>query len=69
MTTEDDDKRVITWKGIKALGIDLSRPHVTQRLEKQGKFPKGFKLGTHTNSRRVWWRREVIAWLEAHASS
>ena len=32
-------------------------------LEKLGKFPKRIRLGTHSNSRVGWLRREVEQWI------
>jgi predicted DNA-binding transcriptional regulator AlpA len=33
-----------------------------------GDFPKAFKLGMHRNSHPMWWRYEIIEWLQTHAS-
>ena len=61
-----DEKKVVNWKGIKALGIPYSRAHIW-RLMFAGEFPRAFKLGPHRNSPPVWWLREIIDWLDAHA--
>ena len=54
---------VVTFKGLKALGIAYSRSHI-DRLEKRKRFPESFKLEDHRNSPRVWWLSEVIDWLK-----
>jgi predicted DNA-binding transcriptional regulator AlpA len=61
-------KKVVNFRGIKALGIPYSRAHIW-RLMKQGKFPLCFKLGDYPNSPPVWWLSEVIEWLEARAKA
>lgn len=60
-------KEVANFKAIKALGIPYSRTHI-DRLVKSGDFPQFFKLGSHPNSPRVWWLRDVIEWLERNAN-
>jgi predicted DNA-binding transcriptional regulator AlpA len=61
-------KEVINFKGIKALGIPYARVSIW-RLMEAGKFPRCFKLGDHRNSPPVWWKHEVIAWLESKAAA
>jgi predicted DNA-binding transcriptional regulator AlpA len=63
-----EGKRVINWKGLKALGIPYARVSIW-RLMKAGRFPRCFKLEDHRNSPPVWWEHEVIAWLEARAAT
>jgi predicted DNA-binding transcriptional regulator AlpA len=60
---------VVGFKGLKALGIDRSRTQI-DRDEKDGKFPKSFKLSASVcrGGRRVWWLREVIEWLKSRAA-
>jgi prophage regulatory protein len=40
-------------------------PSTRHRLEKQGQFPKSFKIGDATaiNGRKAWARSEIMAWL------
>jgi predicted DNA-binding transcriptional regulator AlpA len=60
------DKKVVNWKGLKALGIPFGRTHIWRKM-KARTFPRCFKLGEHRNSPPVWWVSEVVEWLEAHA--
>jgi len=63
-------KRVINWKGVKALGIVYSKTQITRKEQAEPPtFPRSFKLDIHKNSPRVWWEHEVIAWLEARAAT
>jgi predicted DNA-binding transcriptional regulator AlpA len=41
-------------------------PSTRHRLEKQGQFPKSFKIGDPTaiNGRKAWSRAEIMGWLE-----
>jgi predicted DNA-binding transcriptional regulator AlpA len=57
---------VVNFRGIKTLGIPYSRTHIW-RLMKDGKFPECFKLGEFRNSPPVWFRDEVVRWIEAKA--
>jgi predicted DNA-binding transcriptional regulator AlpA len=61
-------KKILNWKGLKALGIVYSKTQIT-RKEKDQTFPRSFKLDIHKNSPRVWWEHEVIAWIEARAAT
>jgi predicted DNA-binding transcriptional regulator AlpA len=61
-----EEVQVVDWKGLKALGIPYSRAHIW-RMMKAGTFPQAFKLGKHRNSHPVWWLKELIVWLKAHA--
>jgi prophage regulatory protein len=51
----------------------LTRLHTTTRwrLERQGKFPKRFKIGDPDaiNGRVAWSRDEVLAWLAARMAA
>jgi predicted DNA-binding transcriptional regulator AlpA len=58
---------VVNFRGLKAIGIPYSRTHV-RRMEKNGGFPRAFKLGDHRNSPFVWWLHEIIEWLKAKAA-
>jgi predicted DNA-binding transcriptional regulator AlpA len=60
-------KETITFKGLKAF-VPYSRTHL-DRMEKDGRFPKSFKLSDHRGSPRVWWLREVFEFLENRAKS
>lgn len=55
---------VVTFKGLKALGIPVSRTTL-DRWEKEGKFPKSKRTGPHRNSRRFWWLSQIIEWLKS----
>ena len=61
------EQLVVDWKGLKKIGLPLSRVHVW-RMMKAGTFPKAFKLGPHRNSHPVWWYSEVTDWLKTHAN-
>jgi len=63
-----DGKRVVNWKGIKALGVVYSKTQIT-RKEQAATFPRSFKLDNYRNSPRVWWEHEVIKWLEDRATT
>jgi prophage regulatory protein len=52
--------RLLGYRDLKSKGIPWSRMHVN-RLIKQGKFPKPFKLGTGTNS---WTEEEIDRFIE-----
>ena len=62
------DYEVINWKGLKALGVPYARVSIW-RLMAEGKFPACFKLGDHRNSPPVWWKKEVIEWLQERADN
>jgi predicted DNA-binding transcriptional regulator AlpA len=60
---------VVGYDGLAKLGINWSRTHV-KREEREGRFPKSFKLSASASSRggrRVWWLREIIEWLKSKA--
>lgn len=59
-------RAVINFKGIKELGIPYSRTQIW-RMMKSGRFPRCFKLDEYRNSPPVWWRDEIIEWLENRA--
>jgi len=61
-------KEIVDHKGLRALGIRYCKVHL-RRLEKQGLFPRAFKLGPHPGSPLVWWLSEIFAWLEGRAST
>jgi hypothetical protein len=59
-----NEYEVVSYKGLKELfGLPYSRTHMP-RLEAKG-FPKSFKLDDPRGGRKVWWKREVIAWLKS----
>jgi hypothetical protein len=65
-----EDKSVVNWKGVKSLGIVYSKTQITRKEKADPPtFPRSFKLDDHRNSPRVWWKHEVIAWLEARAAT
>jgi predicted DNA-binding transcriptional regulator AlpA len=56
---------VVSFKGLWELGIKYSRSQI-DRLEKEYKtFPASFKLHASPKGRRVWWLKDVIAWLKS----
>lgn len=57
-----DDMTVIDLKGIRKLGITYARTHL-KRLMAAGKFPKWFALCDEPKARKVWWLREIVAYL------
>lgn len=57
-----EDVTVVDLKGLRKLGIHYSRTHL-KRLMVVGKFPKWFSLCDDPKSRRVWWLREIVAYL------
>ena len=59
-----DDMTVIDLKGIRKLGIYYSRTHL-KRLMAAGKFPKWFSLCDEPKARKVWWLREIVAYLNS----
>ena len=59
---------VVDHKGLQALGIRYCKYHIVERLEKQGDFPRSFKLRKFRNSPRVWRLAEVLAWLESRSN-
>jgi predicted DNA-binding transcriptional regulator AlpA len=61
----DDD--VVNFAGIKELGIPYCRSQI-MRLVATREFPRAFKLGPHRSSPLVWWRREIVEWLQAKAN-
>ena len=60
-----DRPLIVDWKGLKKVGWPFCRAE-TDRGEKDGRYPKSRKLGTHRNSRRVWRISDVLAYFEAH---
>lgn len=56
------DVTVVDLKGLRKLGIHYSRTHL-KRLMNGGKFPRWFSLADEPKSRRVWWLREIEAYL------
>jgi hypothetical protein len=62
------DYTVVDMKGLRKLGITYARTHL-KRLMAAGKFPKWFPLANEPKARKVWWLREIVAYLEARAST
>lgn len=56
-------RTLVTFAGLKQAGWPLCRVH-TFRLVRKGVFPRPLKLGSHPNSRVVWYLDEVQAFLE-----
>lgn len=62
------DITVVDLKGIRKLGIHYSRTHL-KRLMNAGKFPKWFSLCDDPKARRVWWLREIDAYLRDRSAT
>jgi hypothetical protein len=56
---------VADWKALKRIGWPFCRAE-TDRGEKDGRYPRSFKLGSHRNSRRLWRVKDVLAYLESY---
>jgi prophage regulatory protein len=52
-------RRLLTYKGFKAIGISFSREHLW-RLEAAGKFPRRIYLSPQ---KIAWFEDEILAWL------
>ena len=62
------DGEVVDFKGLWQLGIKYSRSHI-DRMEKLYKtFPASFKLHVSKGGCRVWWLKDIIAWLKTKSS-
>ena len=59
------EKLLVDWRGLKALGIPFCRAHVYRMME-AGTFPQSIKLGAYRGSRIVWMLQDILNWLEAH---
>jgi predicted DNA-binding transcriptional regulator AlpA len=55
---------VVDWKILKKMGWPFCRAE-TDRGEKDGRYPKSFKLGSHRNSRRMWRVADILAYFES----
>jgi predicted DNA-binding transcriptional regulator AlpA len=65
--SEDEDYRVIGYNDLEPqFGLKRSRTQI-DRDEKDGGFPESFKLGKGRRARRVWFRKDIIKWLEWRA--
>lgn len=60
-----NDRLLVTWKALKALGWPYSRTH-TMRLVKLGRFPKPIKFGEHRNARIAWYWVDIQEYLKRH---
>jgi predicted DNA-binding transcriptional regulator AlpA len=62
-------KVMVSFKQLKPmLGIDYSRTHI-DRIEKNGSFPKSFKLAGGRGARRMWFLVEVVEWIEKRSET
>lgn len=59
-----DDRLLVDFKALKALGYPLSKTH-TMRLIKAGRFPKPIKFSEHRNGRLAWYWKDIKEFLEA----
>lgn len=55
--------QLVSFDELRSMGIPFSTQHLN-RLIKAGHFPKAIKLGPARNSKKVWIRSELDAWLE-----
>lgn len=62
------DYTVVDLKGLRRMGIHYSRTHL-KRLMAARSFPQWFALANEPKARKVWWLREIVAWLEARSST
>jgi hypothetical protein len=61
------EHEVVSFNGLWELGVRYSRTHL-DRMEKLYKtFPESFKLHPSKGGRRVWWLRDIVAWLKSKA--
>jgi predicted DNA-binding transcriptional regulator AlpA len=73
--TDYTDYEVISYSGLKPrLGICYSRAQIDRFEDPEDPcydptFPKSFKLGKGPRARRVWWLKDMIAWLKAKAAA
>lgn len=58
------EKLLVDWKGLKAMGIPYCRAHV-YRLIEANQFPQPIKLGTSVGSRVAWAYQDILNWIEA----
>ena len=61
-----EDDTIVDWRGVRALGIKLSRTHI-YRMMREGTFPQSFSLSDKPRSRIVWWLSELRVWLHDRA--
>lgn len=54
---------LVSFEELKQMGVPYSSKHLG-RLTEAGLFPKPIKLGPARNSKKVWIRSELDAWLE-----
>jgi predicted DNA-binding transcriptional regulator AlpA len=60
-----EDRLLVDWKALKALGWPYSRTH-TWRLIDKGAFPRPLKFGDHPKSRVAWYWRDIEEYLKVH---
>jgi len=58
-----DDLAVVDLKDLRSLGIKYSRTHLARLMYEKETFPKWFPLQDDPKSRKVWWLREIRAYL------
>src|SRR5262249_15802045 len=63
-TKDDSWGQLFSRADLKNLGVSYSNPHLI-KLEREGRFPKRLVLSP---GKVAWFRREVIAWIEAKAA-
>jgi predicted DNA-binding transcriptional regulator AlpA len=59
-----DDRLLVDWKALKALGWPFSRTHTWRKIA-AGTFPKPIKFGEHPKSRVAWQWKDIKEYLEA----
>ena len=60
------DKLLVDWKGLKAMGVPYCRAHVI-RLVEAGTFPQPIKFGKHRSARIAWLYNDILNWVEHYS--
>jgi predicted DNA-binding transcriptional regulator AlpA len=61
-----EDRLLVDWKALKALGWPYSRAHTWRKIS-SGTFPKPLKFGNHPKSRIAWRWQDIKEFLKAHS--
>jgi predicted DNA-binding transcriptional regulator AlpA len=59
-----DDRVLVDWKTLKALGWPYSRTHTWRKIA-GGTFPRPLKFGEHPKSRVAWKWKDIKGYLES----
>lgn len=60
-----EERLLVDWKGLKAMGWPFSRFHTLGRMVPSGLFPRPRKWGTHRSARITWRVTEVLPYFTA----